>query len=396
MMKILYICYSCSPYNGTEDKLGWNIPFEASKTNDVWIITKPDGKNDIDNFLSINQADINVIYVDIPSYWKKVFNGAFYSGRQNIWNRVVQKKVQQIVDDQAIEIIHQVNPVEFRSIGNYGVYGIPFVCGPVGGGEYMPASLLYFASNGLDKELIRWIANLYYKTKYKISGRLDNITALLFANEETRSFLVNDENYRVTTELGVTCDEFKTNVQKIQDKVVLISAGRLIYRKGINFLLAAISAIPDNYNFELIVLGDGPERKRLEKQIASNINLSKRVHLLGKVPHTQIGKYYENSSFFVMPSLRETTGSVILESLARGVPVITVRAYGAKNLLNNTNSVMYSVGNNPVFDLKNALIYAIEHVNDFNRNRIQEQAKRFLFEEKVKEYLKIYKEILGE
>ena len=39
-MTIIYIAYSCDPYNGTEDKLGWYIPYYASKDNDVIVITK--------------------------------------------------------------------------------------------------------------------------------------------------------------------------------------------------------------------------------------------------------------------------------------------------------------------------------------------------------------------
>ena len=39
-MNILYIAYSCNPFAGSEDKIGWCVPYEISKTNTVYVITK--------------------------------------------------------------------------------------------------------------------------------------------------------------------------------------------------------------------------------------------------------------------------------------------------------------------------------------------------------------------
>ena len=395
-MKILYICYSCSPYNGTEDKLGWYIPYEISKKHDVWIITKPDGKNEIEGFLNEKKSSIRVLYFDIPNIFKKIYNGPFYSGRLNIWNNIVEKKLSNIISENGIELIHQVNPVEFRSIGNYGKFGVPFICGPVGGGEYMPKPLLPFAKNGLDKELIRYILNIYYKTKYKYFGRIKSIDKLLFVNEETRNYLIGNTNATVMTELGAVFDnEIDDKILVKDDKIILLAAGRLIYRKGNNYLFKAIEQIPDKYDFELVVLGNGPEEDNLRKQVAKSSMLTKRVQMLGKVPHTTMREYYQKASFFVMPSLRETTGSVILEALEVGIPVITMNAFGAKNLLNETNSVMYSISqNNPVKSLKDAIIYGIENRDKYDPATIRENAKIFSFESKAIEYTHMYEELL--
>ena len=120
-MTIIYIAYSCDPYNGTEDKLGWYIPYYASKDNDVIVITKEEQRKSIERYQNNNTCDrIRVIYIDIPTVYKKIYKGGLYSGRQNVWNERAYKKVQQLCKTQQIDIIHQVNPVEFRSIGKYG------------------------------------------------------------------------------------------------------------------------------------------------------------------------------------------------------------------------------------------------------------------------------------
>lgn len=86
-MKILYIAYSCSPNNGTEDKLGWYIPSGMASDNEVWIITKPDDKEDIDQYIRENSLNINVLYCDIPNIYKSLFNGAFYPARQGFGSK---------------------------------------------------------------------------------------------------------------------------------------------------------------------------------------------------------------------------------------------------------------------------------------------------------------------
>ena len=96
-MTIIYIAYSCDPYNGTEDKLGWYIPYYASKDNDVIVITKEEQRKSIERYQNNNTCDrIRVIYIDIPTVYKKIYKGGLYSGRQNVWNERAYKKVQQL------------------------------------------------------------------------------------------------------------------------------------------------------------------------------------------------------------------------------------------------------------------------------------------------------------
>ena len=46
-MNILYIAYSCNPFAGSEDKIGWCVPFESSKTNKVYVITKEEQREPV-------------------------------------------------------------------------------------------------------------------------------------------------------------------------------------------------------------------------------------------------------------------------------------------------------------------------------------------------------------
>ena len=113
-MNILYIAYSCNPFAGSEDKIGWCVPYESSKTNKVYVITKEEQREPVEKYLQSHPLEnIKFYYVDIPNFYKKIFKGFMYSGRLNVWNRRVLPLAKKISADQKIDVIHQITPNTF-------------------------------------------------------------------------------------------------------------------------------------------------------------------------------------------------------------------------------------------------------------------------------------------
>ncbi len=401
-MNIIYIAYSCNPYNGTEDKLGWFIPYYTAKSNNVFIITKEESREYISKFIEKEKCEnISVCYVDIPQIYKKIYKGSFYSARLNIWNKRALKVVEKLCDNHNIDIIHQVNPVEFRSIGAYGkIEGVPFICGPVGGGEYIPKPLRKYIGKDVGFELIRLFANNYYKIKYKMNGRLMECDKLIFANNETKKFLVGAEicdKYKVMTELGSLKQE-KNAYAKRNDIFTILSGGRLIYRKGFDLLLDAVESVPEEYEFQLKLVGNGPMYKYLKKRIESSRILKNRVEMLGKIPHVDMGRLYRTSDVFFMPSLRETTGSVILEALENGIPVVAANMFGARIVLNDKCGFLYEISDKEEVSitLKNVIEKCIKNKKILQKmgNDCLKRAEELSFENKIEEYKNIYYKFL--
>lgn len=119
-------------------------------------------------------------------------------------------------------------------------------------------------------------------------------------------------------------------------------AGRLIYRKGLDLLLDSIEKIPSEMEFECRIVGNGPEYNFLETRCQKSSLLKKHITLVGKIDYEKMEIEYQNADVLIMPSIRETTGSVILEAMSRGVPVITIDSFGAKLIVDNTNGWLYS------------------------------------------------------
>lgn len=348
-MNILYIAYSCSPYGGSEEAIGWNIPLAMSKDHNVFVVTKIEQKEAIDDYCSKNQVNIKFTYVDIKKVYKKIFKGALYSGRLNVWLKASYDIVKKICDTNDIDIIHQINPVEFRSVGEYYKFNnVKYVAGPLGGGEYIPSQLnKYLSIKDKFIEFVRLKQNQKAIRRYKKSNLFSRIDCVMFANSETENYLVNNgidiKNSIIATEVGIKEDsiDYLQEIKNI-DETVFISVGRLVYRKGHKLLLDAFSRLEPSLSYKLYIVGGGPELDSLV-DYANKKGLGDKVIFCGKIPYANISEEYKKADVFVLPSLRETTGTVVMEALAHGLPIVAAKAYGAKTILDEETGYLYDI-----------------------------------------------------
>jgi len=117
-------------------------------------------------------------------------------------------------------------------------------------------------------------------------------------------------------------------------KTVVMTLGRLsasesykgrIY-KGIDEVLEAIPELTEEIvDVVYLVVRDGSDRRRLEEK-AKSLGLTKHVVFTGYVPESEKVDHYRLADVFVMPSRVEGFGSVFLEAMACGVPVVASKA----------------------------------------------------------------------
>lgn len=405
-MNILYIAYSCSPYAGSEDKIGWSIPYESSKTNHVIVITKEEQRRDIENFLQQNQqTNMDVHYVDIPRIYKKLFKGFLYSGRLNVWQKRAFALAEQYCAQHPIDVIHQVTPVEFRAVGEYfRIPNVKFVCGPLGGGESIPVGLRCYASGHWAVETVRGVINRWCRFTMKLSCKLDRCDVVMFANRETRDFLTGiskrHKSAELYSEIGLSEDDLLIGPKRSNDnhKCRFLSAGRMIYRKGYDFLLDALEQLPEDLDYEFHILGCGPELDRLRQRCANNSKLSKHVFFAGAVPYDKMKEEYSKADVFVMPSIRETTGSVLLEAMSKGLPVITIGKFGGALLMGEESGwLLDGYDQDSYIDaLSNALEACIRDPEEVIRrgNDARSSAKAYTWKQKNHHYQEIYRKII--
>ena len=127
-----------------------------------------------------------------------------------------------------------------------------------------------------------------------------------------------------------------------EDAFVLISIGRLGKEKNIDELLIGMSKVIDeNPDVILLIVGDGPDRKELERHVR-NLGLENNVDFTGAVPPKDVHAYYQISDVFVSASTSETQGLVFIEAAANGLPFICHRDSCLRGIIDeNQNGFCY-------------------------------------------------------
>jgi len=104
---------------------------------------------------------------------------------------------------------------------------------------------------------------------------------------------------------------------------VLAFQGRLVSTKGVSVLLQAARILrQQGRSFELLIIGDGPERSHLE-ELANDLELTPWVSFVGRLPAAQLDAALDRSTLLVVPSRSgEVFGLVLAENMLRGIPVV--------------------------------------------------------------------------
>ena len=122
----------------------------------------------------------------------------------------------------------------------------------------------------------------------------------------------------------------------LQDKKIIISVGRLVHRKGQDNLIQAMPAVLKKIpNAHLLLVGEGPYRKHLEKLVTKS-SLEQNVTFAGRIMYDKLPSYLSAADLFAMPSRSrffglevEGLGIVYLEASACGIPVVAGNSGGA-------------------------------------------------------------------
>jgi phosphatidylinositol alpha 1,6-mannosyltransferase len=160
-------------------------------------------------------------------------------------------------------------------------------------------------------------------------------------------------------------DELRRSIGVPDETPILLFVARLVKEKDVDDLIAATRILEQRgRSFKLVVVGDGPERGAMEKQLP-------HAHFSGHLSGKKLSEMYASSDIFVFPSTTETFGNVILEAFASGLPAVTVDRGGVADLVADGINGFVARGNDPKdFSDKIDRLLADAHV----RKRLGHQA----------------------
>lgn len=176
----------------------------------------------------------------------------------------------------------------------------------------------------------------------------------------------------------------------LKGKTIIGIVARLVKEKNHEMLLECFAKLTEmNKNLKLLIIGDGPERKNLEKK-ANELKIKNNVIFTGN--RRDIRDFLHTMDIFVLPSKSEGWPNVVGEAMAAGLPVIAFPAGDIPEIINNNVTGIISEPNKDSF-LKhlNCLI-----TNESKRKKLSINAKKYINKFKINNMVKFYEKIYSE
>jgi glycosyltransferase involved in cell wall biosynthesis len=336
-LKVLISAYACSPGKGSEPGAGWNQSNDMVRYHDVWVITRKKNREPIEKELAASNGaprapHPHFIYYDLPRWarwWKSGQRGVYLY--YYLWQIGAYFQARRLHRKIKFDLAHHMTFGAYWMPTLLGKLGIPFVWGPVGGGESTPAPFRKtFPLRGRIYESIRIAAQCLAEHAPFVRQAARRSTIALTVTPETadRVRQMGAANIIQFEQVGLLENDIDllSALDTPHEGFRLMSCGRLLHWKGFDLGLRAFAqaAIP---NSEFWIVGDGPERASLES-LARDLNIQSQVHFAGQLPRDATLRRMGETDVLVHPSLHESGGAVCVEAMAACKPVICINHGG--------------------------------------------------------------------
>jgi len=387
-MKILLSAYSCDPRQGSEPGVGWNTVLQAARFHDVWVLTHNEGRQGIATAVAKEPLpNVHFFYLDVPSwalFWKKDRRGQrlhYY-----LWQLGAYFKCRALHRQVGFDLIHHVTFVQYSVPSFLASLPIPFLWGPVGGGESTPSAFWWSLSLlGKIFELLRVIARKMgeFDPFVRMTARRARIGLATTPETEARIRALGCRQVSMLSAVGLDQSEIE-RLSKIPARqgssFRVLSVGRLMHFKGCHLSLKAFAEFHRRFpESEFWLVGKGPESKRLQK-LARTLGVAKSVRFWGNISRDEVLEKLRDCDVLLHPCLHDSGGWASLEAMAAGRPVVCLDLGGpALQVTNETGiKVKPDAIDEAVMGLANALIQLAEdpelrvQMGKASRQRVEE------------------------
>ncbi len=339
-MKVLVSAYACEPEKGSEPEVGWQMAVGlAERGHEVWVITRVNNRTGIEKSLAqLNLPNLHFSYFDLPAWilWLKRHIGvnAYYRLWQCGALRLARRLHAQVAFDrgQHVTFVSIRHPTFLRHLG------IPYVFGPVAGGEHAPRGMLA----GLPwrfrcGEALRMGMTRLSMLSPGVRATLKRAARVVVTSPQTGSLLPVEVLQTAEVRLAITAPPPLSGSpltrRQTGQPMRALSVGRALHWKGMHLGLQALAlARARGAGVTLTLLSEGPARPWLERH-ANQLGLDGCVTFQNFVPRQELPSIYAQHDVLLFPSLRDSGGMVVLEAMQHGLPVVCLDLAGAGELV---------------------------------------------------------------
>lgn len=329
-MKILLSAYACEPNKGSEPGIGWHWAIELARLgHEVWALTRESNRPTIEAELGRMPPipNLHFLYYDLPRWvrwWKRGNRGIYLY--YLLWQWGAYQLARREHARERFDRVHHITFGGVRQPSFMGNLGIPFVFGPVAGGERAPWRLRFgYGLRGFILDAVRDTLNFLVRVDPLMRRTFAQAERIYLTSEQTRGLVPRSFRHKSMVQLAIgyqrdgTITECKAREVR---SIRFLYVGRFICWKGMYLGLPAfarlLKAVPDA---RLTLVGKGPDETRW-RRLADTLGISEQIEWIEWVDRTKLPELYAQHDVFLFPSLHDSGGMVVLEAMGHGLPII--------------------------------------------------------------------------
>jgi len=335
-MKILLSAHACDPESTSESIVGWRCLLAVSSRHEVWLLTAERNRAPLERAHASGSLPGNVhLHFCGPSFVKKsqpmaakLQEWPYYSAVLNSARAVAMELHRQV----GFDLVHHATFATWRVAVPYGQLGIPFVIGPIGGGEIFDLRYSFYMSwQARIFEALRNCATIASIANRAVRAAFRHASVVLSANAETSRIITRFvrgpgriRHLLVTSFPADVIAKYAIGQDKSWDGMLRLAGGGTCEgRKGVLLAMHALlivkqRGVPFHYTFA----GSGPEAAYLCRK-RDAMGLAAEVDILPNLSRTAYLEHLEQTHVYLLPSLRDNSPVALMEAmLARCVPIV--------------------------------------------------------------------------
>ncbi len=375
--KIFVSAYACEPYKGSEIGVGWNWILQMAKEFELFVLTRSNNRQLIEQYFSLfpeQENNIHFVYYDLPETikrLKKKMKGIYWY--YPLWCYGARRLSKRVIEANNIKIYHHLTYGNILWSINPMARKMVFIWGPVGGIDTISDS--YLKNYSIKSRVIEGIRRIYVnlsKHSIRFKSNCSNTNLIICKTKSLYEYLPLEcrKNAVICTDVAA---ESKHSDKKIYNNVhesktiKFISVGRLDAWRGFDILIESFTkAHKCTNNIQLQIIGDGNEKRSLEKLI-KRYKADKFIQLIGNVEMDEYKRLLSNCDVMLNSCLKEGGVTTAFDCIATGKPMICLDTGGYTNNFDTSCSIV--IPHTTRKEIVHSFTTAIIDLCDLNRRK---------------------------
>jgi glycosyltransferase involved in cell wall biosynthesis len=346
--RILVSAYGCEPAKGSEQGVGWHWCMQLARLADIVVLTRSNNRTAIEAALPVELVDrIRFEYYDLPRAvrrYKRKEKGLYLY--YLLWQWGAYRRARQLLRESNFDYSMHLTFGSIWMPTFMHRLPLPFIWGPVGGGEAVPFGLIgTLPVRGRITQYLRYVLMSTVSFNPFLICIIHRARVVLARTEDTARLVpaCYSSKVRVVLETAMTDDMLAQSVLPRIDKtnkvLRIIYTGRLVALKNFATVLHAIAHVIDQgIKLRLVIVGDGPLRSSLEA-LSNRLRITGHIEFRGAVSQTEVFNELRNSDIYLFPSLKEGGVWSLMEAMAFGLPTICINASGMQVITDDLSAI---------------------------------------------------------